>query len=422
MATSHELKQQLNAKRAELDAIFKQAETQVLDERGIPMFDGNVMNADRIREVNDRNKELSTLEDDYQRLRLKEMQDKNASELESLNRTERKYSPGATAYNPRSAFVNVDGGQKSLSDMVRDSAAFKNAMGPSGNRRFAVELEGVDIKTLMTTAAGYAAPNPRTDRVVVSAQRRPVISDIIPTDTTENSVIKWMEETTFTNNASTVSEGATKPEAALAFTERTANVQKIAQWLPVTEEQLDDVNGLRNLIDNRLVLMLLLHEEHQLLYGNNAGANMNGFMQASGLQSQAFSTNNMDTILKAFTLVRYTGFAEPSAVILHPANWETIQLAKTTTNEYIWGAPEGVIDTRIWGKPVIVTPAMTSGRGLTGDFVLYSHISRKMGIRVDVSDSHSTFFIENKLAIRAEMRETLEIYRGAAFCKMESLT
>ena len=40
---------------------------------------------------------------------------------------------------------------------------------------------------------------------------------------------------------------------------------------------------------------------------------------------------------------------------------------------------------------------------------------RKGGLRVEASNSHSTFFQENKVAIRAEERLALAVYRPAAF-------
>lgn len=411
MPTLAELGRELERKRAELHLIFEKAKTEEIDPvTGQPLFNLDVA---QIQEVNQRNEELAALSDSFEKARLAETQAKNQQALLKLKEIDRGIVP------PN--FQKLRGApQSKLSDLFLESNEYK---GRSATRnRFGLELPDVDLKTLMQESAGYAPANPRTDRVVLSAQRRPVISDVIPTDTTTLTVIKWMEETNFGASADTVNEAGLKPESALAFTERESNVRKIATWLPITEEQLDDVPGLRNLIDNRLTLMLLMVEEDQILNGGGVAPDLDGFLHYSGVQTQAKSTDSIpDAIYKAFTKVRFTGYAEPSAVIIHPNDWQACRLLTTTDGIYIFGNPNEEVEPRIWGKPCVVTTAITENTALTGDFVLYSHISRKMGVRIDVADQHDTYFIYNKLAIRAEMRESLEIFRAAAFCKVTGI-
>jgi HK97 family phage major capsid protein len=185
---------------------------------------------------------------------------------------------------------------------------------------------------------------------------------------------------------------------------------------------MDDIPGIQGVINSRLTLMLELAEESELLTGSGTTPHLMGFLNKSGVQSQAKGADPApDAVMKAMVKVQWTGFADPSGIVFNPTDWMNIKLLRDTTGQYIWGHPSEQGPERIWAMPIVKTPAMTLGTALTGDFGLYSHISRKMGLQFDTSDQHSTFFVENKVMLRLEERLSLEIYRAAAFCLVTGL-
>src|SRR6185503_2065437 len=111
------------------------------------------------------------------------------------------------------------------------------------------ELPGLDLQaTTLTTdpASGGDLIVPQyLPGIIETRFRRLVIADLIAPGTTDSNVVTYMKETTATNAAATVAEGAAKPESALVFDAMSANVRKIATWLPVTDEMIEDVPQIR---------------------------------------------------------------------------------------------------------------------------------------------------------------------------------
>lgn len=314
--------------------------------------------------------------------------------------------------------LKAPAGAKSLGELFTASRAFKGRQGQTGPE---AHLD-VEVKTLMETTAGWAPETTRTGRVVEYATRPIQVTDLIPGGSTSQAAVVYMEETTFTNNAAETAEGGAYAEAALAFIERTSSVRKIAVYLPVTDEQLEDEPQARGYINNRLPFMLRQRLDSQILVGNGTAPNLRGFLNVSGIQTQAKSTDPIpDAVYKAMTKVRVTGRSMPGAVVMHPNNWQTVRLLRTSDGVYIWGSPSEAGPDRIWGLPVAQSDAITEHTALVGDFANHSELAMRRGVDVQVSNSHSDFFINGKQAIRADMRAALVVYRPVAFCTVTGL-
>ena len=251
--------------------------------------------------------------------------------------------------------------------------------------------------------------------------RRLTIADLIAPGTTDSNTIIYMKETAFVNNADTVAEGAVKPESGLRFDQETDRVHKIAHWLPVTEEMLEDVPALRSYIDARLRLGVQLAEEDKLLNGAASPAELTGILNRVGLRTPVVAggspaSPNADAIYEQMMGIFNDAFVMPDGIVMNPLDWQDIQLMKDTSGAYMGGGPfMSPPVPRLWGQPVVATPAIVEGTALVGAFRSAAQIFRKGGIRVEASNSHDDYFIRNLVAIRAEERLALAVYRPGAF-------
>ena len=410
-----ELLEKLNAKRAELAEIFAKAAVKIDGQ------DRYNLTPAQLDDVKARNTEIDDLAKQIEDAKFADdVFQKNAQALRDSNRPASQLPLGG-GQKAEGRAQNAQRQAKSLGQLFVESEGYKNARDKKSFEVRLNEFDFLEAKTLMETGAGFAPQSIRTGRVVEYAHRRPVVADLIPQTPTEQAAIVYMEETTFTNNAATRAEGGQAGESALAYTERSKGIREIATFLPVTEIQLEDVSQAQSLIDNRLMTMLSLVEEDQLLTGDDNAPNLGGF-HTIVTQAQAKGADPVpDAIYKGMTKVRATGFAEPSAAVLHPNDWQDIRLLRTVDGIYIWGSPAEAGPERVWGLPVVVTTAETENTALLGDFQLYSEIFRRRGANIKVSNSHSDYFIKGKLAVRADERIALAIYRATAFCKITGI-
>lgn len=264
------------------------------------------------------------------------------------------------------------------------------------------------------------------------------IGPLFAQGTTASNAIRYVTETVTSTGAAELAEGGTKPEAQLSFASTDEPVRKIAVLLPMTDESLDDVPFMRAYINARLRLFVQMREDSQLLNGNGTAPNLRGILNRSGINtSTSYSIGGanpdqalVDSVFKAAMRVR-DAFLEPDSVVMKPSTWELAVLAKDAQRNYLLGGPGAVgfvgegATPRLWGLKVVLNanmPAQSTGNkvALVGAFKAAAMLVRRSGIDIAVSDSHSTFFAENKVALRAEERVALAVFRPAGFATVTS--
>lgn len=300
------------------------------------------------------------------------------------------------------------------------SQAYLGKKGKSGNGPEA--FIDAEMKTLFQTSAGWAPQTTRTGRVVPFATIPIEFLDSIPTATTDQVAVVYMEETTFTNNALETAEAGAYTEAALALTQRSSNVRKITVYLSVTDEQLEDVSYAQSYVNTRLQFMLKQRLEKQILTGDATGVNLQGLNGWPSIQTRAKGADTgPDAIYKAMTDVRTTGASIPSHIIMNPADWQNIRLLKDTTGNYIWGSPASVGLDSLWGIQVMLSQQQTAASAIIGDLQNHYQLVTKRGIDVQVTNAHNDYFIKGEQAIRADFRVASVLFRPVAVCKVTGL-
>lgn len=326
---------------------------------------------------------------------------------------------------------------KSFGEQFVGSEGFQRILKSKGSHFSSGQME---LKATLTEASGGAGGLVPTylPGVTQILFQRLTVADLMPSGTTDGKSIIYMKESTVTNAASSVAEGGAKPGSDLNLTQVTENYQKIATSLKISDEMLEDVSFVRSYVDGRLTLFVRIQEETELLSGNGTAPDLTGLLNRSGLtaaQAKGADTD-IDAIYKEISKIQSSAFVDPSGIVMHPTDWQTIRLSKDANNQYYGGGPftgaygngaatndglnlRGGQD--LWGVPVVVTTAISQGTALVGAFDTCAQVFRKGGVTVEATNSNEDDFLKNLVAIRAEERLALAVYRPAGFGKVTGL-
>lgn len=283
-------------------------------------------------------------------------------------------------------------------------------------------LQGLRMRTTVDNAAGSGGGliwSDRTGIVVPMPVRSIRLLDVITVGTTDSDTIEWAAETTLTDAAAETPYGTAAPEAAYGWTKRSTVVKRIPHFVPATKGALADGGQLRTLLESRLMRGVRLRIERQALKGDGIGDNLTGIENTAGLGTVALGTDTrFDAVHKAITNVRVNYLEDPTAILIHPNDYEQVVLEKDADGNYVHGraASESSVAT-IWGLAPVVTTLATEGTPIVADFseaVLWM----RAGVSVAASDSHSDFFVKGLVALLAEARAAFAVLEPKAFCKL----
>jgi HK97 family phage major capsid protein len=355
--------------------------------------------------------------------------------------------PGAgAAVNTRGAFE-----AKSLGQQFTESEVFQQRDRSSG-RVGAFELKsdmlGLERKDIYTGAGGtltsYGFGTVDREPIVLRPFRTARVRDLFPTASTTSNLIEYVRVLGYldgVNNAATVPERdngtpqnfGLKPHTSLAFQPAQAPIRTIAHYEVAHRNTLDDEPQLQSIIDNELLYGLRLAEDDQLLNGDGSGENMLGILQTPGIQQYPGSPiptpdprqstdTYVDAVRRAATRIMLA-YYEPTGVVVHPFDWEAMELTKDSMGNYIVAVNVSVGgEKRIWQMPVVASPAMTQGTALIGAFGLGAKIYDRQQSNIRVAEQHADLFLRNAVAVLAEERVGMTVSRPESFILVDLAT
>lgn len=349
---------------------------------------------------------------------------------------------------------------KTLGELFVESDEFKSLEGGRNglNMRTPFSLETMDLggygrKDVFTgsapaqTTLGFGRT--QFDPMVPRAQRVQRVRDLFPVASTDANLIEYFRVIGFGANRLDLSSGARpvreraaadgtsaptgagtdvfglKPKSNLKFESAQAPVRTIAHYEVAHRNVLADEPQLQSTINNELLYGLRLEEDKQILIGDGTGENLLGILNTPNIQTytQANTAGSPDET-KADALRRAAtrailAYYPPSGYVLHPYDWEDIELTKATGDgQYVMATNVAVgADTRAWRQPVVESPAMPEGTFLTGAWGLGAQLYDRAQANIRIADQHADFFIRNAVAILAEMRLALAVKRPESFVK-----
>ena len=342
---------------------------------------------------------------------------------------------------PRASF-------KSIGDEFINSLEFKSLDGGRNGANMSAPYTTSAVLTSNSYSGGYSVKDMysalpsgtpgsfgtiQRDPLVVPPMRTKRVRDLFPARTTTAAIIEYFRMTGFANNAAAVAQRnndntnfGVKPQSSFTFVGEQAPVRTIAHWEAAHRNVLADEPQVRSIIDNELMYGLRLQEDAQILAGDGSGENLLGVLNTPGVQEYDWSNgatlpvvdNKADAIRRAATLA-FLAYYEPTGVVLHPNDWEDIELSKDAYGQYLVAVSVALGgEPKLWRIPVVETPAIAEGTALVGAFGTGAQLYDREQASIRISEQHSDFFVRNAIVVLAEQRLALAVKRPEAFVKI----
>ena len=311
-----------------------------------------------------------------------------------------------------------------IGDTLNKSASFK-AM-KEGNRANA----SMELKADVLISSDFSGANSSRDATGVTRvdgiKRDPAnvtnMMGIIPVGSTDSNVIRFVKESSYTDNGGAVAEGSAPTDSSFDLTATDAVVQKMTAVMTISQEMLDDTPALSSYLSQRIPNKLSATIDDQLIGGSGSTPNLLGLLNggtawsAGGFANAIESAQELDVLYVAMNQLALANFSA-NGIVLNPTDFHKIALLKDTTNEYLRGnslvSADGFF--RINGVPVYMNNKISAGSFIVGDFAQGSQVWQREGVRVDFGYEDSDNFSKYLVSVRGIARIAHSVYLPNAY-------
>jgi HK97 family phage major capsid protein len=207
--------------------------------------------------------------------------------------------------------------EDNLRDILSSDDFKKFAESPSGRTK--------EMKLRFSLTSNYTGTALLTKKVadpILQPERKAHIRDLVPIVPTDMPVLVAPKVTAFVDNGNVVAENGTVTASTMTIAEETWTLKRLTAFVDaISYRALKSIKWLENYIRLMLTSRLLFVEDGQMLLGDNA-------------------SNNLDGMLKNFSVMTFTGPAILAHAVESVATWNTT--ARTIVKTHLpHGIPNG---------------------------------------------------------------------------------
>ncbi len=289
-------------------------------------------------------------------------------------------------------------------------------------------MNPAEIRAALLSTSGYPEPTWRQPGFEPYPGPQLGLVESIAWQPTDFEDPQFMLEASMTNSAAETAEGSAAPEAAELFMPQTTYCQRLPITLPASRQVLDDSPVLEDLLTGRLLYMIKVRLQGQVVAGNGSpGAPSGGLcgiintpnvLSVTKVTSGSPLQPQVDSIAAAIAAIRTAtqSWYEPTDFVINPADAEELSQAKDADGRYIFPPGEPLTP---FGLRTTITSSASVGAPLVGCVAALQGYIRG-DVLADLSDSHSDFFVRHLIMLRAEGRFGFAVRQPAAWSCIEN--